>query len=199
MEVTRRKRELRRLVRTRLEELPMETILEKSRALEGRLFDTPWWRDAESLFCFVSMPREVQTIGIRRRAHAEGKAVALPRVDGDQIRFHRVDDPDVPLVRSAFGIDEPDAGLPSADPVPVDATAAALARRRTLVLVPGLAFDTGGYRLGRGRGFYDRFLGARRGDLFALGVCFEEQLVDAVPHDERDVPMEAILTDTRAI
>lgn len=164
----------------------METILEKSRAIERRLFETPWWRDADSLFCFVSMPREVQTIGIRRRARAEGKAVALPRVDGDEIRFHRVDDPDVPLVRSAFGIDEPAAEEPCADPA-------------GLVLVPGLAFDTGGYRLGRGRGFYDRFLGRSRGALFALGLCFEEQLVEAVPHDERDIPMDAILTDARAI
>jgi 5-formyltetrahydrofolate cyclo-ligase len=178
----------------------MERILEKSRAVESRLFETSWWREAHTLFCFVSLPREVQTIGIRRRAHSEGMTVALPRVVGDQIRFHRVAHPEEPLVRSALNIEEPSPELPYVEPstiLPgaVDRPAAALVDGSSLVLVPGLAFDRRRYRLGRGRGFYDRFLGQWGRTIRAVGLCFEEQLVEVVPHERWDMRMDAVLTD----
>jgi 5-formyltetrahydrofolate cyclo-ligase len=208
------KKRLRREVLARLGALPMETILEKSKRIEGRLFESSWWRRAGVVYCYVSMPREVQTAEIRRRAVAEGKTLALPRVAGEEIRFHRMSEPDQPLVRSSFNIDEPAADLPSMDPAsdlpPVDprvgaggdeqnGTPPGTAAGNALVIVPGLAFDHARYRLGRGRGYYDRFLASGLGCFSTVGVCFEEQLVDEVPRENWDMRIDRVLTDERVI
>lgn len=203
------KRRLRAEVLERLRALPMESILAKSKRIEARLIDSSWWRQARVVYCYVSMPREVQTAEIRRRALAEGKVLALPRVAGDEIRFHRMSEPDQPLVRSSFNIDEPAAHLPSMDPAedlsPVEAGGdegglpLAAGSGSALVIVPGLAFDFECYRLGRGRGYYDRFLAAGRGSMTTVGVCFEEQLVDEVPRDRWDMRIERLVTDERVI
>ncbi|MFO7781563.1 MAG: 5-formyltetrahydrofolate cyclo-ligase [Spirochaetia bacterium] len=208
------KKTLRREVLARLNALPMETILEKSKRIEAHLFESSWWRRARVVYCYVSMPREVQTAEIRRRAISEGKTLALPRVAGDEIRFHRMAEPDQPLVRSSFNIDEPAADLPSMDPAadlpPVDPGLGASAGEQTgvpfgeaaesaLVIVPGLAFDRARYRLGRGRGYYDRFLASGLGCFSTVGVCFEEQLVDEVPKEDWDIRIDRVVTDKRVI
>lgn len=194
---SREKKRLRREVLARLDALPMEAILEKSKRIEARLFESSWWRRARVVYCYVSMPREVQTAEIRRRAIAEGKTLALPRVAGHEIRFHRMSEPDQPLVRSSFNIEEPAADLPSMDPA-ADLPSATAAES-ALVIVPGLAFDCARYRLGRGRGYYDRFLAAGLGCFSTVGVCFEEQLVDAVPREDWDMRIDRVLTDERVI
>lgn len=194
------KRRLRAEVLERLNALSMETILAKSKRIEARLFDSRWWRRARVVYCYVSMPREVQTAEIRRRAIAEGKVLALPRVAGDEIRFHRMSEPDRPLVRSSFNIEEPAADLPPVDPgdgeagLPLGAGADS-----ALVIVPGLAFDLDRFRLGRGRGYYDRFLAAGLGSISTVGVCFEEQLVDEVPREAWDMRLDCVMTDERVI
>ena len=199
------KKTLRREMLARLDALPMENILEKSKRIEARLFESRWWRRASVVYCYVSMPREVQTAEIRRRAIAEGKTLALPRVAGDEIRFHRMSEPDQPLVRSSFNIDEPAADLPPVEPgggatgdeqtglPPGEAAESAL------VIVPGLAFDRARYRLGRGRGYYDRFLASGLGCFSTVGVCFEEQLVDEVPREDWDMRIDCVVTDERVI
>ncbi|NBB90948.1 MAG: 5-formyltetrahydrofolate cyclo-ligase [Spirochaetes bacterium] len=202
---SREKKPLRREVLARLGALPMETILEKSKRIEASLFESSWWRRARVVYCYVSMPREVQTAEFRRRAIAEGKTLALPRVAGDEIRFHRMSEPDQPLVRSSFNIDEPAADLP---PVVPESRASddeqtgvppGTAAESALVIVPGLAFDRERYRLGRGRGYYDRFLASGLGCFSTVGVCFEEQLVDEVPREDWDMRMDCVVTDERVI
>jgi 5-formyltetrahydrofolate cyclo-ligase len=202
---SREKKRLRSEVLEQLRVLPMETVLAKSKRIEARLFESSWWRRARVVYCYVSMPREVQTGEIRRRAIAEGKTLALPRVAGEEIHFHRMSEPDQPLVRSSFGIDEPAADLPPVVPgggetggdgsrVPLGA-----AGDNALVIVPGLAFDLARYRLGRGRGYYDRFLATGLGYISTVGVCFEEQLVDEVPREGWDMRIDRVMTDERVI
>jgi 5-formyltetrahydrofolate cyclo-ligase len=190
------KERLRQEVLAALRSVPMAQIAERSRRIQSNLITTKLWRDAEVVYCFVSLPREVQTATIRRQTLAEGKVLALPRVAGEDIRFHRVSDPDQPLVRSAFNIEEPPEDLPVHEPAR-DPTG--MPTPAVLVLVPGLAFDHERYRLGRGRGYYDRFLAHYRSEVRAAGLCFEEQLVDQVPRRGWDMRMNAVVTERRLL
>jgi 5,10-methenyltetrahydrofolate synthetase len=109
--------------------------------------------------------------------------VALPRVEGDRLVFHAVSVADR-LARGRFGMREPD---------PNEALQIFPAEGDT-ILVPGVAFDRRGGRLGRGGGFYDRFL-AQWPDVRRVGIAFSEQLVAAVPREIHDVPVDAVVTE----
>lgn len=105
-----------------------------------------------------------------------------PRVADQQLSFHRVDDPDSQLVAGAFGILEPAPHLPGVEIADID-----------IFICPGLAFDAGGGRLGRGRGFYDRMLAQAREDALKIGVGFACQLVEDACCEAHDIPMNAVL------
>lgn len=105
---------------------------------------------------------------------------ALPRVSGDQLDFHFATPAD--LVVGAFGILEPSA---NAESCPLDAI--------ELFLCPGMAFTTGGSRLGRGKGYYDRVLAASPGAI-RVGVCFREQVLQELPVASHDQPMHFLAT-----
>jgi 5-formyltetrahydrofolate cyclo-ligase len=121
-------------------------------------------------------------------AIATGKAAALPAfVPGTSVyTARRILDPTRDLVPGKFGIREPALSCPEV-----------ALNRLDLVLVPGIAFDVSGGRLGRGKGFYDRLLPAVNG--LKCGVAFDEQIVDAVPVGPMDVRLNCILTPTRWI
>ncbi|MEP4079772.1 5-formyltetrahydrofolate cyclo-ligase [Haloferula sp.] len=106
----------------------------------------------------------------------------LPRVDGDHLVFHEVDHPDQ-LQTGAFGIAEPGPDLPVVRDDDIDT-----------FLCPGLGFDQHGIRLGRGKGFYDRALENAQADAQRIGIAFREQIVDRLPADPHDVPMNLILS-----
>lgn len=106
-------------------------------------------------------------------------SVVLPRVEGDVMNFYRYEKG--VLARGAFGIDEPQGGLP----VPVSAIDA--------IVVPGVAFTIGGVRMGRGKGFYDRFLSQGGCTALKIGVCYNEQLVDDIPAEPHDVAMDIVI------
>jgi 5-formyltetrahydrofolate cyclo-ligase len=119
---------------------------------------------------------------------AAGKTVALPAFTPDANRYtaSQILDPARDLVVGRFGIREPGPACPV---IPLN--------RLDLVLVPGIAFDARGGRLGRGQGFYDRLLADVRGT--KCGVAFAEQLVDVVPMGSLDIRLNCILTPTRWI
>lgn len=108
-----------------------------------------------------------------------GKSVGLPAVVGEDLVFRVAKSPGE-LVMGAFGTREPGAGCEEAG-------------RPDLILVPGLAFDRRGGRLGRGRGYYDRFL-ARFPDVPKAGVCLDAQVAERVPCEDHDVRMDWLVT-----
>lgn len=145
---------------------------------------------------YASLPGEVATTALVEMGWAEGRRILLPRVvdGGDLVFVEHL--PDVPLVGGAFGVLEPPE---QARVVDLD--------EAELILVPGLAFDRCGGRLGRGAGYYDRALAgiglqagrratADRAGIMprTMGVAFDLQLVDGVPMDEQDVRMEAVVS-----
>lgn len=157
-------------------------------AMAGRLFALPAWRRCGTVFCFVSLADEPDTDAILRRALAEGKRLAVPRIlPGRGGRMEPVPLASLDGLRpAAYGIREPAGGTAlDAESLGPDA----------LALIPCLAADRQGVRLGRGGGYYDRFLGQYKGSKLLL--CPDALLWDALPRDEWDVPFapHEILTE----
>lgn len=150
------------------------------------LFALPQWRRADTVLAFAAMPDEPDTSLILRRALADGKHLLLPRVRS-RTEMDWVEIPDLNLLQpGAYGILEPPAALPAADPAGGAAP---------LVLVPCLAASRDGVRLGRGGGYYDRFLAQYKGERLLL--CPAAAVADTLPCDEWDARFapEEILTE----
>lgn len=186
------KRALRAQLRERLSALsPAERAAQSLCACERLLADKAFTR-ALTVMVFLSLPDELDTLPIALRAFQEGKTVCAPRVDWKRTRLTPVEmaafDERLFEVRK-FGVREPAS---DAQPTPLEDI--------DLVLVPGLAFDERCYRLGRGEGYYDRFLAQprlARARLF--GLCFDFQMVAAVPTSDHDVQLDEVVTDQRTV
>jgi 5-formyltetrahydrofolate cyclo-ligase len=159
-----------------------ETILAAVRALDG-------CRRARVVLSYCSFGSEPSTDAFNQAILAGGQTLVLPRVDRTArvLALHRVDDPDRQLRPGAWGIHEPDpARAPAVSPAEVE-----------FVLVPGVAFDAGGGRLGYGRGYYDRLLGAVAAGTPLVAGAFEAQMVDAVPMAPGDRRVDRVITEAR--
>jgi 5-formyltetrahydrofolate cyclo-ligase len=151
----------------------------------------PGWSAARTVLLYVSaFPEEIGTGRLLAIAYEAGRRVILPRVDlaERRLRLHRVDDPRSDLRPGVLDIPEPHAGLPEVAPEVVD-----------WALVPGVAFDERGYRLGRGAGHYDRLLPAMRPDCACWALAFGCQLVPALPVEPHDIALDGITTPDRTI
>jgi 5-formyltetrahydrofolate cyclo-ligase len=189
------KAEVRRRMKALLAGIPAAELSNRSALAAARLLSTPWWRDAGTVLSFLAMPGEPDPRAVVAAARAAGKPAAAPLiVDGD-LQFRVIAGNTERLARDARGIPQPDpswpAWTPGSDPA------------RVLVVTPGLAFDEKMRRLGRGGGYYDRFLARLRAlpgiRCTAVAFCLDEQVVDRLPHDVRDQPVDGIVTDRRTI
>ncbi len=179
---------LRQKMRAARDALSPAEIEEKSERIAKRLLAHPAYQKAASVMCYASFGSEVRTDGLIKSALAAGKAVAVPVCLPDQrllpslVCFF----PDE-LEPGRFGVPEPKAGcLRPASPADFD-----------LIIVPGVAFDRRGYRLGYGAGYYDRFLRETRPGAVFLGLAFELQVVEDVQPEPHDVPVHIIVTEER--
>lgn len=170
---------LRRQIAAQKKALTPAQIEAASARLTELLFAHPLYREARALYAYLSYNQEVRTMPIILRALADGKRVAVPKVYGEEMRFLWLDDP-AQIASGYCGIPEPVHDEPVAD----DPTA--------LVLMPGLAFDPEGHRLGYGGGFYDRFLNAEPHPTIAL--CYDFQMFPALQTEAFDVPVDAVLS-----
>ena len=179
---------LREQIRARVKSTLPAARASVAAQLCARLREQNVWRAAKSVLLFAPLPDEPDIWPLLADALAANKIVALPSfVPGtNSYTARRILDPARDLVTGKFGIREPADVSPEMDLNHLD-----------LVLVPGVAFDARGMRLGRGQGFYDRLLAGVRGT--KCGVAFDEQVVDAVPVGPRDIPLNCILTPTRWI
>ncbi len=180
------KRELRARMRAARQSLPLGERLEASRLIEEHVIDLPEYAEAFVVLLYASTDEEVNTEGLIDRGVLEGKNVVLPRMEDGGLALHQVSGRE-DLSPGPYGIFEPRLTLPIVPPEQVD-----------LAVVPGLAFDEGGHRLGMGKGYYDRLL-PRLAKALKVGVAFELQIVDEVPRDENDVPVDVVVTERRVI
>lgn len=156
-----------------------------SQAIATRVVQLPRVAEARVLMAFLSLPLELDTSPLLQRLLALGKLVAVPRMSWSDRSLTpvRLESLDQPMARVRGGVREP------VDADPLDA------RQLDVVLVPGLGFDRSGHRLGWGAGFYDRFLAALPDGVLRCGLAFQCQLMDALPHQDHDIAVDALITE----
>ena len=180
------KAELRRASRRALGAMSDGERTGHSEAIVGRVLTSDAWRAAGAVLAYLALPSEVDLDAVFEAGIASGKAMAAPRADWaarSMVAALVEDVADVASTRTGSVV----IREPRAD--------AAVIEVPDLVLVPGLAFDAAGRRLGRGAGFYDRFLAGLPGGIPFVGVCFGCQVVDEVPAEAHDVRMTALVTE----
>jgi len=182
------KASLRSEIREKLKRIaPSQRESDSSRA-RATLEQQPIWLQAQTILFFAPMPDELDIWPSLPVALAAGKRIFLPRFVSSTNSYAacEVKFPDTDVRLGHFGIREPSDSCPQ---FPLN--------RLDLVLVPGVAFDLHGRRLGRGKGFYDQLLAAVRGK--TCGVAFDEQIVNDIPVEPHDVLLHCILTPSRWI
>lgn len=183
------KKELRSAQKKKLAALPKEAFTEEGRLAAERLVKTSIWQSYKRVLIYLSMPDELDTAPLLEKAFSQNKEVYAPKVESDSsMRFFRVTQDVSSWVVGAFDIREP-AGK-EADVFKFDSGPA-------LVISPGLAFDMSGNRIGRGKGFYDRFyekLFAAGADSKICAFCMSCAIVDEVPMEEFDRKVNAVCT-----
>ena len=178
------KKELRRRLRAILTAIPPETLQERSHVAAERFFGEPEYQRAEVMMIYLSLRQEADTTPIVLQAWQDRKRVVAPQTSWESrqmipLEIRSLDD----VASSQLGFREPVRGLP----IPIELI--------NLVIVPGLGFDPFGNRLGRGRGFYDRFLGKPEFRGTTCGFALESQIVDSIPAGPHDVKVNMLVTD----
>ncbi len=175
---------IRRDMLGRRSALTPETAEAKGKAIAGHLMGTDLYRQSRCISCYVSVKQEADTHRLIRSALADGKRVGVPVVRGGGKLTH-VEVPSLSVLEPApFGLLEPPASTGAKIP-PADFD---------LVIVPGVAFDRLGNRIGQAGGYYDRFLPRTSAPKVALAYDF--QIVDDLPVDSHDVPVDILVTES---
>lgn len=171
------KKNLRNQIKQQKKALSESQIISASEKLAEALIAHPLYQNAKSIYGYLSYNEEVRTEAILRKAQEDGKRIAVPKIFGDEMRFIWLDWDKVEI--GYKGIPEPTEGEIADDP-------------SALVLMPGLAFDRQGHRIGYGGGFYDRFL--HRESHPTLALCYDFQMLDFLETEAHDVPVDVVLS-----
>lgn len=184
------KSELRKIMVNRRSRISAKIRTEKSESIMNKLRSLQAYNDSKLILVYVSFRSEVETHAFINQVLKEGKRIAVPLTISKDNRLlpceiYSLDD----LAPRTLGILEPDKNnIKEVNSKDID-----------LAVVPGLAFDSHGNRLGFGAGYYDRFLPSLRKDAITIGVCFDEQIVEQLPVEDFDVPLDAVLTNLELI
>lgn len=173
------KQQLRQAIRQRKRAMTQEEIEDRSRSLCEKFLNSDNYRRCTCLYGYLPYNQEVRTWPILHQALADGKQVAVPKVYGDEMKFIYLTD----LTQVAAGY----AGIP--EPIADDPVAE---QQDALVLMPGLAFDPQGHRIGYGGGFYDKFL-SREPKHPTVALCYEFQMVDHLETEQFDIPVNTVI------
>ena len=173
------KLQLRRAIRERKRAMTEEEIVSRSEKLMELFLASEAYKNANTIYGYLPYNQEVRTVPMLEQALKDGKKVAVPKCYGDQMEFIYLED--LTKVEKGYAnIPEPIAD----EPIARDATA--------LVLMPGLAFDPQGHRIGYGGGFYDKYLSAEPGHP-TLALCYEFQMLPHLETEEHDIPVDTVI------
>lgn len=167
--------------------LPAEEQLRAGNIIQSALTALPEYAAARSVALYTAFRSEVPTTGLLRQALSVGKEVLLPAVVGHGLVFRRIRC-ETDLLPGRYGILEPDGSCPQQEPDSID-----------LFVIPGVAFDLSGHRVGYGRGYYDRALHRYESGGKLIGVCYDFQLVDVIAGEPHDVIMDRVITERRIV
>ena len=180
------KKAIRTAMKARLNAVSPHETLSASKSVLAQLEGLDQWNRAETVLAFLSMRDELNTTPILKAALEQGKTLAVSKVTGEDLVFYQIKDLEKDVAPGSFGILEPVPGLPEID-------VKTLSEKRSVALVPGLAFDKENFRLGRGKGFYDRFLASVGNSLYRIGIGYSFQLVERVPKEPHDLQLDAVI------
>jgi len=187
------RRELREQIGFIRREQPRKLTEEKSREIEAKLFSLQEFTDAQTVSFYVAKKAdgEVDTEHMIKSSLKMRKRILVPITDKTNRRliFSELRDYDSELIPGTFSIPEPKSECQRTVPP----------RDTDLVIVPGIVFDLRGYRLGYGLGYYDRFLSSLKEETPMVGLAFEFQIVNEVPAEDQDIPVNKIVTEQRVI
>ena len=187
-EIKQTKKEIREQYRRIREALPPEMRKSADEMIAKRLFDCAFYQNARFIYCYASLNDEADTNMIIEEALRSGKRVALPRVRGKRrMEFCFIKSP-ADLKPGFMGIREPGPWCPKA-PSPLD---------KMLVLLPGIAFDREGNRIGYGGGYYDAYLSGHA-ECVKAALAYSVQLADKIPAGPEDVKADMIITEKELI
>lgn len=185
-ELNARKKLIRERMHKQRNSLSFEEVREKSKKIKDTLFSLSYIKESNKIMTYVSFKNEVSTIDIINELLKMGKEIIVPICDTKDYtlipsRILSMDE----LSVSYFGIMEPkEPFIRPVDPKDID-----------VILVPGLAFDRNRNRLGHGKGFYDRFLRGVKDDAIKIALAYDFQILDSIPAEDWDIPMDLIITN----
>lgn len=185
------RRQLRKAILADRDAVPRAVREEKSRVIRDKFLSLAQLGRASCLMIYVNYRSEVITWPLIMDLQGQGKIVAAPVTDPHSARLlpYIVENGAQDLIPGYCNIPEPDPrSRPELDPGRLD-----------MVLVPGSVFDPGGNRLGYGGGYYDRFLSQEAPRALTVGLAFELQMVDSVPVQDHDIPLDLVITEERVI
>jgi len=182
MDIRGTKKQLRGELMKREAELAPDYVAESNAGITENLLALPEFQAAKAIMFFYSIWNEPDTVQLMERAYALGKTVALPETLKGGIMVARVVKSLNELVPAVFNIPAPTPDMPELLPKELD-----------FILVPSVAYDREGYRLGHGGGYYDRFL--TRTKAFKCGIAREKMLIETAPRSKHDVAVDCLVTE----
>ncbi len=174
------KNQIRKEIRKKRESMTREEVISKSRKITEKFLNSEYYQNAETIMSYISIKNEIEMTEINRRVLEDRKTLLFPVIEGEYIKAIKTDSLKK-LEEKKFGVIEPVCGEES-EKADID-----------LIIVPGVAFDKRGNRIGFGKGYYDRFLKGYRGKKIAL--AYEFQLVDRIETEEHDERVDEIITE----
>ncbi len=189
-ELTDRKNAIRAQMRAQLSSLSDAARAECSASACARLMQCEAFVRATTVMLYMPMRSEIDVVSVALEAFRLGKQVCVPRVETGRKAMHAVATTsfdDESMRPDELGVRVPTSGVQ----IPHESI--------DLVVVPGVAFDTRGYRLGRGGGYYDRYLARLPRQTATIGVCFDCQFVDRIPTEPTDIAVQVIVSDRRRV
>jgi 5-formyltetrahydrofolate cyclo-ligase len=181
-----KKKQVRSMVKQTLSYMTDKEYQERSAQIATKLFNHPAWKDATTIGITVSRRREIDTFFIIEHAWNEGKKIAVPKC---VLKNNGLD------FRELTSFDQLEVVYMDLKEPSLLKTQAVDAEKIDLLIVPGLAFDRSGYRIGYGGGYYDRYLSTYANKTLAL--AFECQIVEKLPREPFDLPVEEIITEEK--
>lgn len=188
-----KKKELRKYILDIRNNMDEGEKQEKDSVIRDKFLESDYYKNSNKIFIYISYSSEIDTINIINRALNDGKDIFVPRTifetkEMDAVKINSLKN----MKKDRYGILEPEEGRPCIDPNELD-----------LIVVPGVAFDNNGGRMGYGAGYYDRYFKKisteKRNHVKKIALAYDFQIVDNVPMNNQDVNIDYIITEENVI
>ena len=186
-----KKEELRKKYLQERSEIPQNKISSWSQKINKQFLNLPQLETAKKVMAYASMRKEIETFDLMEELLDQGYLLYLPYTIKDQIDLGtaQINDLDSELKEGVYGVQEPVARI-RGEEVPEDLD---------VIVVPGACFTPEGYRIGYGGGYYDSFLSKHANGALKVGFCYDRFIVDSIPVEDHDVPVDLIITEKEVI